>query len=110
MKPDHENVSYDMVFGYDIEHEILEIEEPKEYVDDAIIDIDSSINHIAFGEEQSLIVNISAKSLKQIYELYYMTIPFPHQAPMYHNPNTLKPLNSAVSASNCPKYFPTNEK
>lgn len=71
MKPINENVTYDIVFGYDIEHEILEIEEPKEFVDDAIFNIDRSTNHITFGEEQSLIVNISAKSLKQIYELYY---------------------------------------
>lgn len=71
MKPDHDNVLYDIVFGYDIEHEILEIEEPKEYVDDAIFNIDSSSNYISFGSEKSLIVNISAKSLKEVYELYY---------------------------------------
>lgn len=71
LKPDHSNVSYHIVFGYDVEHEILEIEEPREFVDTAIIDIDSSSNYITFGDEKSMIVNISAKSLKRIYELYY---------------------------------------
>jgi hypothetical protein len=71
LKPDHSNVSYHIVFGYDVEHEILEIEEPREFVDTAIIDIDSSSNYITFGNEKSMIVNISAKSLKRIYELYY---------------------------------------
>ena len=41
---------------------------------------------------------------------FYSDYPFPSPSPLYHNPNTLKPLNIAVSASNCPKYFPTNEK
>lgn len=71
MKPDHENVVYKIIFGYDVEHEILEIEEPKEYVDTAIIQIDDSSNILKFGNEESMIVNISAKSLKEIYELYY---------------------------------------
>ena len=35
MKPDYENVFYDIVFGYDIEQEISEMEDPKEYVDDS---------------------------------------------------------------------------
>jgi hypothetical protein len=35
------------------------------------VNIDSSNNFITFGDEKSMIVNISAKSLKRIYELYY---------------------------------------
>lgn len=70
MKPISERVSYEISFGIDIEYEILEIENPKEYVDEASIVIDEPDNYITFGEEKSLIVNVSAKSLKSIYDLY----------------------------------------
>lgn len=70
MKPINERVSYEISFGVDIEYEILEIENPKEYVDEASIVIDEPNNYITFGEEKSLIVNVSAKSLKSIYDLY----------------------------------------
>lgn len=70
MKPIHEYVSYQVSFGYDIEYEILEIESPKEYVDEASITVDRGNNFVSFGTENSVIVNISAKSLKSLYELY----------------------------------------
>lgn len=70
MKPLHDYVSYELVFGYDIEYEILEIESPKEYVDEAAIIIDAERNYVSFGNENSIIVNMSAKSLKALYELY----------------------------------------
>lgn len=70
LKSDYNNVQYSIVFGYDIEHEVLEIENPREYVEDAILTIDKENNYLFYGEEQSMIVNISAKSLKNIYELY----------------------------------------
>ena len=37
MQPIHDYVTYQISFGYDIEYEILEIESPKEYVDEGII-------------------------------------------------------------------------
>ena len=70
MRPIHDQVTYQIVFGYDIEYEILEIESPKEYVDEATITIDMDRNYVSFGTEQSVIVNISAKSLKSLYELF----------------------------------------
>ena len=70
LKSDYNNVQYSIVFGYDIEHEVLEIENPREYVEDAILTIDKKNNYLFYGDEQSMIVNISAKSLKSIYELY----------------------------------------
>lgn len=66
----YKNVSFQIVFGTDIELEVLEIEAPKSYVDKAEIEIDSARNIVAYGEEHSLVVNISAKSLKRVYELY----------------------------------------
>ena len=70
MKPEHEYVTYQISFGLDIEYEILEIENPKEYVDVAIIKFDEPYNFIRFGKEESLVVNISAFSLKKLYERY----------------------------------------
>ncbi len=70
MKPEHEYVTYHISFGLDIEYEIMEIENPKEYVDEAIIKLDAPGNFMHFGAEESLIVNISALSLKNLYEQY----------------------------------------
>ncbi len=70
MKPDHEYVSYHISFGLDVEYEIMEIENPKEYVDEAIIKVDAPNNFMRFGTEESIIVNISAMSLKTLYEQY----------------------------------------
>lgn len=70
MCPIHDYVTYQLSFGDDIEYEILEIESPKEYVDEAAIWVDRDGNFVSFGSEDSLIVNISAKSLKSLYELY----------------------------------------
>lgn len=70
MKPEHEYVTYHISFGFDIEYEIMEIEDPKEYVDEAIIKLDAPNNFMRFGTEESLLVNISALSLKNLYEQY----------------------------------------
>ena len=65
MKPEHDYVTYHISFGLEIEYEIMEIENPKEYVDEAVIMLDSPNNFMRFGAEESLIVNISALSLKK---------------------------------------------
>lgn len=70
MKPEHDFVTYHISFGIDIEYEIMEIEDPKEYVDEAIIKLDEPDNFMSFGAENSLVVNISALSLKTLYEQY----------------------------------------
>lgn len=70
MKLASEHVSYLISFGLDIEYEIMEIENPKEYVDEAVIQLDAPNNHMCFGAEESLIINISARSLKCLYEQY----------------------------------------
>ncbi len=68
--PEHDYVSYQISFGSDIEYEIIEIEDPKEYVDHGTLKLDKENNYLHFGEEKSLIANISAKSLKELYEQY----------------------------------------
>lgn len=70
LKPERENVSYLIVFGYDIEHEILEVENPREYVEDGMLKLDVPENILTYGAEKSVIVNVSAKSVKALYELY----------------------------------------
>ena len=70
IKPENENVAYNIVFGFDIEHEVLEVENPREYVEDAFLILDKPDNYLVYGDERSMIVNISAKSLKELYEAY----------------------------------------
>lgn len=70
MKPEHDYVTYHISFGLDIEYEIMEIENPKEYVDEAVIKLDAPNNFMRFGAEESLIVNISALSPKNLYVQY----------------------------------------
>ncbi len=70
MKPEYDYVTYHISFGLDMEYEIMEIENPKEYVDEAVIQLDAPNNYMRFGSEGSLIVNISAMSLKSLYEQY----------------------------------------
>lgn len=59
-----------ITYGDEITFEILEIENPKEYVDVASLRIDSPSNQVIFGKEKSLLTNISALSLKSVYQLY----------------------------------------
>ena len=70
LKPERDYITFEISFGYDVEFEILEIENPKEFVDAAIITIDSANNYVTYGKEKSLLVNISAKSLQELYEQY----------------------------------------
>lgn len=39
-------------------------------MDEAVIQLDAPNNHMCFGAEESLIINISARSLKCLYEQY----------------------------------------
>ena len=70
LEPVNKCVSYSISFGSEIEYEILEIENPKEFVDKAVIKIDAVENCVRFGTEKSLIANISAYSLKYLYEQF----------------------------------------
>jgi len=66
----YSNVSFGVVFGNDLEADIVQTESPSEYVDSGIIDIEDSNNTCVFGPEKSLISNISALSLKKLYGAY----------------------------------------
>ena len=69
-KPKNGNVQYKIVFGNLLESEILEIEDPREFVQSGYLQMDSSGKYVTYGEENSLLVNISALSLKELYSLY----------------------------------------
>lgn len=66
----YSNVSFGVVFGKELEADIIQTESPNEYVDTGIINIESSDNVCVFGPEKSLISNISALSLKKLYEQF----------------------------------------
>ncbi len=67
----HNNVVCKLTFGQDVEQAVLEIESPKEYVDHGFLIMDRENNYLKFGVENSLIINISARSLKNLYLQYY---------------------------------------
>ena len=59
-----------ITFGSEVEQSVLEIESPKEYVDYGFLTLDEENNYALFGAEKSMICNISAMSLKNLYESY----------------------------------------
>lgn len=69
-KPQKNYVSFDYVLAPAVENDILEIEDPKEFVQDGSIEIDSGNNVLRFGQEGSLIVNASALSIKNLFDNY----------------------------------------
>lgn len=68
--PSHEFISFEYLFWSAIENEILEIEDPKEFVTEGYIKMDNIDNVLRFGNEESIIVNASALSIKNLYDLY----------------------------------------
>ncbi|MBN3489930.1 AIPR family protein [Acholeplasma equirhinis] len=60
-------ISYNIIFGEDVEEFIYEIDAPTLYVKDGQLELmsDTSLIH---GEEKSLVTSISAKSLKNVFQ------------------------------------------
>lgn len=69
-KPKNKNVQYKIVFGNLLESEILEVEDPREFVQGGSLQMDHTGRYVTYGEENSLLLNISALSLKELYTLY----------------------------------------
>lgn len=63
-------IQYSAIFYDDIEEEIGETESPMESVQRAEFTLDRPNNYLEYGSEESLIVNISAKSLQRVYDRY----------------------------------------
>lgn len=65
----NQNVMFEIIFGDDLEEEVADVESPKEYVPSGSIGlINNSI--CFFGDEESFVTLISAKSIKQLFLQY----------------------------------------
>ena len=66
----YENISSEIVFGNEIENEISQLTSDAKYVEESEFDLDRPNNALYFGEEKSVIVNVTAKSLQRNYAQY----------------------------------------
>lgn len=66
----YNNLSSEIIFGDEIENEIAQLTSDAKYVESSDFELDKPNNTLYFGNENSLIVNISAKSLKRNYAQY----------------------------------------
>lgn len=71
-KPTHPNAEYKFVFGEDLESDLIQVENPKDYISSGELTLDQGSNALSFGQEGSLIVNISALSLQKLYQQYHL--------------------------------------
>lgn len=69
-KPSHSHVEYEILFSEDVTGVILETEGQRPYVPLATITVDNVNNICRFGAEGSIVVNISAQSVKDLYNKY----------------------------------------
>lgn len=65
--PVNHEIEHEVVVGREILDVIINIESPKQFVEEGELMIDKKQNCLMFGKEQSLIINISAKSLQELY-------------------------------------------
>lgn len=65
-----EKISIEIVFKDDIEDEIAQLTSNKKYVEYGELTIDAENNYLTYGKEKSLIVNITATSLRDMYIKY----------------------------------------
>lgn len=69
IKVTNTNVMFEIIFGDDLEEEVSDVESPKEYVPNGSVGlINNSICY--FGNEESFVTLVSAKSLKQLFLQY----------------------------------------
>ena len=70
MTPISENIKFDIVFGDDIIDEITQLTSDKKCVDVSELLLEREGNFLTYGEEESIITNIMASSLKENYNKY----------------------------------------
>ncbi len=63
-------VSFEVLFGSDLLQEIEDIENPKEFVSNASIEIEEPNSILFHGKEKSFLTSISARSLHNLFNLY----------------------------------------
>ena len=67
------NISIEVIFGDDIEEEIAQLTSNKKYVESGELILDRKNNYLEYGDENSLIVNIMASSLRDNFIKYGKT-------------------------------------
>ena len=70
LTPMYEEIRFEIVFGDEIEEEISQLTSDKKNVEYGELTIDKENNYLSYGEEGSVIVNISALSLKENFNKY----------------------------------------
>jgi len=63
-------LAFEIIFGDDIEEEIAQLTSDKKCVDNGELTIDKPNNYLTYGEEESIITNILASSLRDNYQKY----------------------------------------
>ena len=68
--PLHQNVRFEIIFGDDIEEEISQLTSDKKCVEYGELILDKPNNFLTYGEEESIITNVTAFSLRDNYIKY----------------------------------------
>lgn len=63
-------IMFEIVFGDDIEDEIAQLTSDKKCVESSELVLDKPNNYLTYGEEESIITNIKASSLRENYQKY----------------------------------------
>ena len=66
---DEDRYEFGVFFGKDVVEEIKEAESRRPYVESGKLTIDEANNCLRYGDDEAVIVNISAKSLRELYVL-----------------------------------------
>lgn len=70
LTPLHPNVKFEIVFGDEIEEEISQLTSDKKCVEFGELILDAPNNYLTYGEEKSIITNVTAFSLRDNYIKY----------------------------------------
>lgn len=68
--PLFDGLKFEIIFGDDIEDEIAQLTSDKKCVDYSELTLDKPNNFLTYGEEESIITNIKASSLRENYQKY----------------------------------------
>ena len=70
ISPLFNGIKFEIIFGDDIEDEIAQLTSDKKCVESSELTLDRPNNYLTYGEEESIITNIKASSLKENYQKY----------------------------------------
>lgn len=70
ISPLFSKLCFEIIFGDDIEDEIAQLISDKQYVDNGELTLDKPNNFLTYGEEESIITNVKASSIRDNYQKY----------------------------------------